>query len=143
LRAENKHRRLEIEEIKELANKAVLAAENASKESTQLKKTYEQRLIDAELKVAADEYGLQDFDAFKMADLSIVKVNEKGEITGIKEVVEALKTSKPYLFKTDTTTSSKVKIPNNNTEPDKTPVSLIGEKKDVVEKKISDYLKTI
>lgn len=142
LRNEIKRRRLEVEDVKELAQKAFDHAEKASKESTQLKKTYEQRLIDAELKIAADEFGLQDFDAFKMADLSGVKVNEKGEITGIKEVVETLKTSKPYLFKTDTTTSSKVKIPNQ-TEQDKKPASLIGEDPKVVNKKFEDFLRNI
>jgi len=39
-------------------------------------------------------------DAFKLADLSDVKI-ENGEVKGINEVIEKLKTDKPFLFNED------------------------------------------
>src|SRR5690606_22904907 len=38
-------------------------------------------------------------DAFKLADLSGVEVDDDGTVTGIKEAVEALVKEKPYLVK--------------------------------------------
>lgn len=142
LRNDSRKSRLEIKELRDLVTKAVERAENASLETSQLKKTYEQRIIDAELKIAANEYGLQDFDAFKMVDLSTVKVGKNGDVTGIKELMDAMKNSKPYLFKTDVTTSSKVRIPNNNSESESRK-SLKGVATKEVDAQFNDYLKSI
>lgn len=58
------------------------------------------RLIKAEFKVLAKELGVEYVDdAFKLADLSGIKVNENGEVEGIKEIVEALVAEKPFLVK--------------------------------------------
>jgi hypothetical protein len=82
------------------------AAEKALHESKRLNSAFEQRLINAELKAAAMEAGLVDMDAFKMADTSTVKITEKGEVIGVKELITDLKKDKPYLFK-EITTSKK------------------------------------
>lgn len=116
LRKDNRKMRTEMDELKKLVNDVGEKANLASTEALSLKKSYEQRLIDAELKVAADNHGLQDIDAFKMADLSTIKVGKNGEVSGIKEILENLKTNKPYLFKANVTTSSNVRISNNKSE---------------------------
>lgn len=59
----------------------------------------QERLINAEIKVISSQLKLRDFtDAKKLADLSTVKVLENGDVTGVKEALESLKKSKPYLF---------------------------------------------
>jgi predicted RNase H-like nuclease (RuvC/YqgF family) len=94
---------------KELGQSAEAAQQEARKaldETKRLQSAYEQRLIRAELKAAAMEEGLVDMDAFKMMDLSSVKIADDGEITGVKELIGDFKKSKPYLFK-EVTTSNK------------------------------------
>jgi len=62
-------------------------------------KTY-QRLLTAEVKIVANELGFADWeDALKLADLSKCKENDKGEIEGVKEALEALAKKKPHLLK--------------------------------------------
>ena len=58
------------------------------------------RLLTAEVKVVANELGFADWeDALKLADLSKCKENDKGEIEGVKEALEALAKKKPHLLK--------------------------------------------
>lgn len=56
------------------------------------------RLILAEFKVLAKDNNIEYIDdAYKLADLSNVTVSEDGSIEGLKEIVEALVTDKPFL----------------------------------------------
>ena len=65
----------------------------------QAEKTF-QRLLTAEVKIVANELGFADWeDALKLADLSKCKENDKGEIEGVKEALEALAKKKPHLLK--------------------------------------------
>jgi hypothetical protein len=64
------------------------------------------RVIRAELKAVAIAAGMVDLDGLKLADLSTVKLNKDGEVEGATELMEALKKSKPYLFGTQTTSST-------------------------------------
>lgn len=65
----------------------------------QTEKTF-QRLLTAEVKLVANELGFADWeDALKLADLSKCKENDKGEIEGVKEALEALAKKKPHLLK--------------------------------------------
>ncbi|MDU0332084.1 scaffolding protein [Paenibacillus sp. 3LSP] len=58
------------------------------------------RLLNAEVKVVANELGFADWeDARALADLSAVKENNKGELEGVKEALEALAKKKPHLLK--------------------------------------------
>lgn len=60
------------------------------------------KLITAEVKTIGTTMGLLDADAaLALMDKSGVKVDDKGVVSGAKEALEALKTAKPYLFKTD------------------------------------------
>jgi hypothetical protein len=127
LRDENKRYRLKAKELEEklnsmssvqnnqanksedLTKKAEEAADLAKKaldKSNKLQGTIEKRLINSELQQIASKEGLIDMDAFKMADLSNVKVSDEGEVVGAKEIIADLKKSKPYLFK-EVTTSNK------------------------------------
>lgn len=65
----------------------------------QAEKTF-QRLLTAEVKLVANELGFADWDdALKLADLSQVKENEKGELEGVREALEKLAQAKPHLLK--------------------------------------------
>lgn len=58
-----------------------------------------QRLVTSEVKVVAKELGFADYeDALKLADLSEVTENEKGEIDGVEEALKALSEKKPHLL---------------------------------------------
>lgn len=58
------------------------------------------RLLTAEVKVLANELGFADWeDAHALADLSEVKENDKGELEGVKDALEALAKKKPHLLK--------------------------------------------
>lgn len=68
-------------------------------EKEQNDKTF-QRLLNAEVKVMANELGFADWeDALALADLSAAKEDDKGNVTGVKEALEALAKKKPHLLK--------------------------------------------
>lgn len=70
-----------------------------AREKEQNDKTFK-RLLNAEVKVMANELGFADWeDAAALADLSAVKENDKGELEGIKDALEALAKKKPHLLK--------------------------------------------
>ena len=57
------------------------------------------RLIQAEVRVQAAQMGFTNpDDAYRLADLAKVEVQEDGGIKGVKKALEALKTDKPYLL---------------------------------------------
>jgi hypothetical protein len=62
-----------------------------------------QRLIHAELKVAALQAGIVDLDALKLLDTSSVKLNAAGDIEGAKELFDKARQAKPHLFGKDKT----------------------------------------
>ena len=73
------------------------AAEKASKTALG---TANQRLIAAEFKVLATQEGIQYVDdALKLADLSSIEVDDKGEVDSkaVKKIVGQLKKDKPFL----------------------------------------------
>jgi thymidine phosphorylase len=72
------------------------------------------RLVNAEVKVVANELGFADWeDALALADMSQVKEDEKGNIVGVKEALEALKTKKPHLLKAAPSGRFGASIPND------------------------------
>lgn len=57
--------------------------------------------VKAEFCIASEEEGVLETaldDAFALADLSGVHIDEDGKVHGIKEAVQALAESKPFLF---------------------------------------------
>ncbi|MBU5214949.1 scaffolding protein [Bacillus oleronius] len=70
-----------------------------SKLKEEREKTFK-RLVNSEVKVLASELGFADWeDALALADLSQVKEDDKGNIAGVKEALEALAKKKPHLLK--------------------------------------------
>jgi hypothetical protein len=88
--------RLEAEKA-EADKKAHEAEERANKALEQANK----RLLKAEFRLLAKELGVRKDaldDAFVLADMTSVEVDEDGNVQGVKEALETLKKSKAYLF---------------------------------------------
>ena len=96
------------------------AAEDADAKVKETASAADQRIIRAELKAEALKAGMVDLDGLKLADLSKVKLNDKGEVEGAEEMMQALKKSKPYLFKDASSTSSTQKKPDPKDDKVKT-----------------------
>lgn len=86
--------------------KAAKAAADADAKVKDGHSAADQRVIRAELKAEALKAGMVDLDGLKLADLSAIKIDDKGEVTGATELMAALKESKPYLFREATSSSS-------------------------------------
>jgi hypothetical protein len=72
------------------------------------------RLVNSEVKVNANELGFADWeDALALADLSQVKEDDKGNIVGVKEALEALSKKKPHLLKQSNNGGFGATVPNN------------------------------
>lgn len=136
LRKESADNRVKAKELQRKADEAELRAtqlsdglklaqEEAQKalhESKRLNSAFEQRVLNAELKAAAMEAGLIDMDAYKMVDISKVKINDKGEVVGIKELISDLKKEKAYLFKDINTSNKDSKAPPHDAGANEKPV---------------------
>ncbi|MBO1515046.1 scaffolding protein [Metabacillus sp. BG109] len=72
------------------------------------------RLVNSEVKLLANELGFADWeDALALSDLTEVKEDDKGNIVGVKEALEALAKKKPHLLKQTTNGAFGVTVPNN------------------------------
>lgn len=115
LREENKKNRIKAKDAEKTALEAKAALDEINQKSAEnfnkLHKTFEKRLINAELHKIAMKEGLIDMDAFKMADLSSVKLSENGEIEGLEAAINELKSTKPYLFKLSSNSNKDAKDP--------------------------------
>lgn len=109
LRAENASYRTRANEAKAAAEAAEVAKAAALTESeakvTAATTAANERVIRAELKAVAVKAGMVDLDGLKLADLSKVTLDDKGEVQGADDLMKALKESKPYLFGTTTSTT--------------------------------------
>ena len=117
LREENKTHRLknqEAETHKQAALKEAEEAKAALKKrdeeveafKAETKTSADQRVIRAELKAEAVKAGMIDLDGLKLADLSTITLDDKGDVVGAEALFKALKESKPYLFKAVSTSST-------------------------------------
>jgi len=116
LRAENAKYRTTAKEAKDAADAAATKAQEAETAATARITAAEvkanERIIRAELKAEAIKAGMVDLDGLKLADLTTVKLDDKGEVVGAAEMMKALKESKPYLFgQTSTTTQTNTSVP--------------------------------
>lgn len=76
------------------------------------------RVLRAELKAIAAKHGAVDVaDALKVLDISGVKLDENGNLTGADELFEAAKKAKPYLFGTTSTSSTEKPPKPGDTKP--------------------------
>ena len=124
LRAEAKDWREKFQaseaKVKELSATADQAGKDADAKVKAADKAASDRILQAELKAHALKAGLVDLDGLKLADLSKVKLNDKGEVEGADDLFKGLKESKPYLFGQSGNTST----PNN--PPGSTPPGAIN-----------------
>lgn len=136
LRAENKGWRLKASEYETLAKTTKETADAAVADATS---KADQRIIRAELKTVAIKAGIIDLDGLKLVDLKDIKLNAEGEVEGADALIEALKTSKPYLF--GAPGSSSTHIPPAKDPPgvkkasDMTPEEYAAARKDVTKKR--------
>lgn len=136
LRNENKGWRLKATE-KEAEAKAAADAKSAAETAASEKisaaeKTANDRIVRAELKAHAIKAGMIDLDGLKLADLSSVKLDDKGEVVGAEALMESLKKSKPYLFGTQ----------SSSTKAGDPPPPSSGGKKSALEMSDEEYRKS-
>lgn len=102
LRNESATYRTKAQEHEANANAAKEAADKAIAEATEkvsaAEKAANDRIIRAELKAEAIKAGMIDLDGLKLADLSKVTLDDKGDVVGAEDMLKALKEAKPYLF---------------------------------------------
>lgn len=113
LRAENKALRLQNNELsvkvktledseathKKAADEAVAKAKSEfESEKAALKADAETRTLQYELRAAAKAAGMINVDDLKLADLSGVKLDDKGGLQGADALFKSMRESKPYLF---------------------------------------------
>ncbi len=136
LREENKGWRLKASEQESLRKEADAKAEKAAKdaedalkverekltaEKAEIETSSQKRIIQAELRAEAIKAGMVDLDGLKLADLSAVKIDEKGEVVGAEALMAALKESKPYLFGKPVVGTSNPQTPPKPTPPNGKP----------------------
>jgi hypothetical protein len=75
--------------------------------------TANERIIRAELKAHAVKAGIVDLDGLRLLDLAGVKMTDAGEVEGAESLIAGLKTAKPYLFGS-ASSSSTAAAPRNS-----------------------------
>lgn len=113
---------------------AIKRAEDAEADRDRALSAANQRLINAEFRAVARELNIRPdaLDAaLKLADLTPVKVDDEGNVVGVKDAVQALITNSPYLV--DKPKPRQIGNPNGDGDekPDKTKEQLL---KDAAEK---------
>lgn len=116
LRQENERYR---KAAKENGDAAAAAETAASAKIAEAQAAAEKRIIASELKAVAIKAGIVDLDGLKLADLSSVKLDDKGELVGGEDLIKSLKEAKPYLFKEASTTHKDTPPPKNDDKPKK------------------------
>jgi hypothetical protein len=81
-------------------------------ETQQNRRSNEQRVILAELKVEAMRAGIVDLDGLKFLNTAEIHLDEDGNIDGGSELINQLKRAKPWLFATPWS-SSVAKVPSS------------------------------
>lgn len=103
----------EVTKAKTEYDAKVVELENKSKETTKIGK----------LEVEALKQGMVDVDGLKLADITKITVDEKGNLVGTEDFFKTLKESKGYLFgKVNTTNVDKVPKPGESGPVDATKI---------------------
>jgi hypothetical protein len=132
LSAENKKYRQKASQSSKESLEAKKMSEDALKKTEELHAKYEKRLIQVELRNLADKEGLIDEDAFKMVDISSIKIAENGSVVGATELVAELKKNKPYIFRSISSSST-------DTKPD---ADINVQKSDAMQMTDAEYIKS-
>lgn len=98
-------------------------ADLKEKENAELKQQIVRQRIDTAIKTKALQMGINDPNDVKLGDMSKVVINDAGDVDGVDQYLEGLKTAKPYLFQAPggapkVDTSKAGGIPENLTRKD-------------------------
>lgn len=86
--------------------KAKALPEDVQKRINEANERGKSRLIRAEVKALGDAMGLADVEAaMMMMDMSKITVTDEDEVQGVQALLDGLKSSKPYLFPTQSGTA--------------------------------------
>ena len=102
---ENREASKKVEEFETRIKETETTATSALQKALELNQVAEKRMINAELKALAAEFGLKDMVYAKIGDMSAVKLDASGDVIGAREMMQGLKSSHPDLFKLATTTN--------------------------------------
>lgn len=100
---------------------AIQAAEDAKAERDKALTAANKRLIKAEFKTLAREMNIRPDaleDAYKLADLVNVNVDDDGNVAGVEDVVKELIESKPYLVDKPSAQPKSIGSPSGKQEED-------------------------
>ena len=115
LREENKAARVaKIEAEGKVKAADELAAKHLSDAEAKVKTieaTANEKVLRAELRALAREAGILDLDDLKLMDVSGLKVDDEGNVTGADALIKAFKEAKPYKFKELSSTSATTQTP--------------------------------
>lgn len=132
---ENKDLTVQFEESERRLKEAESKSQEALSEINKIKTMADQRMINAEIRSLATEMGLKKMEYAKLGDLSKIAVSDGGEVLGVREMLEALKTQDPDLFKMPTTTNvNKQYTGSSSTTPEKKKIKLTGREYDLAKR---------
>lgn len=103
-KAEEERKKADMSEIERLQaekDEALKKVEEYEGKASQALSSANERLKRAEFRLLAKEMNVRNDaidDAFKLADLSAVEVDEDGNVKGVKEALETLSENKKWLF---------------------------------------------
>lgn len=109
---------------------AIKRAEDAEAERDRALSAANQRLINAEFRAMARELNIRPdaLDAaLKLADLTPVKVDDEGNVVGVKDAVQALITNSPYLVEKPQRKTIGDPNGDGDEKPDKTKEQMLKE----------------
>jgi hypothetical protein len=112
--AMSEHERLEAEK-----SEALKKVEEAEGKSQQALEKANQRLIKADFRVLARELNIRADavdDAYKLADLSSVKVDDEGNVKGVQDAIKSLIEAKSFLVEQQKKESKKIGDSSNYNE---------------------------
>lgn len=99
---EAKRKEMELSEVE----KADKRAKDAEAKAQQLEQRWRDGMLRSAVTIAATQAQFYDpEDAYRLADLSSLTVNDDGTVTGTEDALKALVKAKPHLVKSTTTTT--------------------------------------
>jgi hypothetical protein len=75
-------------------------------QSQELLRQSERRVVLAELKVEAVLAGMIDLDGLSFLDMTVIRLDDNGNVTGGAEMISQLKREKPWLFAVPSSSST-------------------------------------
>lgn len=132
---ENKGAQAKAEDAEKRIKEIETRSNNTLLEVQRMQQLADKRMIDAELKSLANEFGLKKLEYARLGSgYDKLKVNADGDVEGARDMIDKLKKSDPDLFKSATTTNINFM---NNVKADKA----TDKKKSALSMSAEDYSK--